>query len=142
MKLTILLLICISALLSCTSIERKSESVWLEPSVRIHLPEESCPYDYEKDELLTWQKDGDKHSLRVETSCKNQVLEIIGLLPSGPRLFTAKKEGKNVEVLSELGFKLPLSPTQVTWNILFATLKNSQIISVLPNGYFLEDKDN
>ncbi len=115
---------------------------WLDKTQKYSLPSFHCEKLTEKQQLLTFHADGKQLNLIVLTSCDKGRLTVLGLLPTGTRVFTLNKEGDKVTSETNLPFVSSVNPNQILSDMALSSFVVGDLTSVMPNGYRIRQEGN
>lgn len=115
---------------------------WLDKTQKYSLPSFHCEKLTEKQQLLTFHADEKQLNLIVLTSCDKDRLTVLGLLPTGTRVFTLNKEGDKVTSETNLPFVSSVNPNQILSDMALSSFSVGDLTSVMPNGYRIRQEGN
>lgn len=122
--------------LSGCSVFQNNSKVWLDKGILVQLPSISCTSDRTNIELLTFEYGSRRGRLVTHTACHDGEFELTAMMPSGPRIFSIRRNGGEVNVEEYMPLPtMDVTPSQVLWDIFVATLPEGAIAEVLPEGY-------
>lgn len=136
----LLLPVLAAALAGCTSVGRP-DAVWIDRTEQVTLPAPHCAKEVEFTELLSVEYKDRKDKMLAHVRCRGDVMEVIGMLPVGARLFTIVQEKDAVRVTRHMPLTDTVAPQQILWEI-HAAHFTAGLEGKLPPGYQLKEQGN
>ena len=143
MKLLLPLLLAASLLSACASSPKPDNRAYLTPDTSLLLPAPVRDRPLYRQQLLSARSKGGQHQLLAVLEADGRQLTLVGLTPSGIRLFRVSYDGETIhtEQLSKLlgGAALPPA-TQVLADVMLSYWPVAAWQPQLPKGWRLEDQ--
>lgn len=129
----LILLLC-----SCISKPNKLET-WLSKGVKVNLPAPHLTQTYHDQQLLTFNYNGQQHSLIAMIDADNHSLNVIGLSTLGIRLFKIDYRDNEIKTEQNIFIKELPPASQILSDIMLSIYPVEQWQAVLPIGWKLID---